>query len=135
MAALAPIYRHIGNRLKAIREAREMTQARLAEAIDRGPEYISAVERGRKRIQLEDLGKAMAALDVSFSEFFQGVPVRDTPRARGAREKPARYVRPRAAPSSDELGRLTQLAAALDDADIAALIAIAQRFMAAGLGR
>lgn len=136
MPTLAPIYRHIGARLKGVREARKMTQATLAELIERGTEYISLVERGRKRIQFEDLAKAMTTLDVSFSEFFQGIPTRNAPRARNARERPARYDhRPRVAPPSDELARLTQLAAALDEADVAVLIAVAQRIMAGGLGR
>jgi transcriptional regulator with XRE-family HTH domain len=135
MAELAAVYRHLGNRLRVLRDGRKLTQAQLAEAIGRGSEYISAVERGRKRIQLEDLAKAAHALGVSFGELFTGIPVREPARNR-ASDRTARYERRgRIAPSADSVATLAQLVALLDDADVTTLTTVAQRLVALGLSR
>jgi transcriptional regulator with XRE-family HTH domain len=135
MPPLAPIYRHVGNRLRVLRNARELTQAELAEEIGRGTEYLGKVERGEKRIQLEDLTKVVGALDVSLSEFFHGVAV-SGPLAREARERRSKYEAvARTQPVSDDVVTLMQIATTLDQADVEALIAVAQRMVAAGFVR
>jgi transcriptional regulator with XRE-family HTH domain len=136
MGSLSPVYRHVGARLRELREIRKLSQAELAEAIERGTDYVGRIERGEKRVQLEDLAKAAAALKVSLGELFRGIaPAAPLARAKVARDKPARYdlgVTPAAA---DELAVLAHLAATLDEDDVAALLAVARRMLAADLRR
>jgi transcriptional regulator with XRE-family HTH domain len=135
MPPLAPIYRDVGSRLRVLRNARELTQAELAEEIGRGTEYLGKVERGEKRIQLEDLTKVVGALDVSLSEFFHGVAA-SGPLVREARERRGKYeTAGRTQAVSDDVATLTQIATTLDQADVAVLIAVAQRMVAAGFAR
>ena len=125
MPPLAPIYRHLGVRLRAVREGRGWTQARLAEAIGRGSEYLSKIERGRVRIQLEDLGKIAAALEVAVADLVAGVALQS--RATAVRE---RGHRPRPRAVNEAVERLAQLASALEPADVEALITMVHRLTA-----
>ena len=137
MRPLAPIYRHIGSRLRVLRNTRELTQSELAEAIGRGTEYVGKVERGEKRIQLEDLGRLWLPSTSRSASSFRASPLAMI-RARGARERASKWSRvgrTSRALLPDEVTTLTQLVAALDQADVAALIAVAQRMFGAGLHR
>lgn len=55
----------VGRRVRAMRLARGMTMAALAEAADMSVQYISEIEHGKKSMTLEKLRNLTAALDVS----------------------------------------------------------------------
>lgn len=110
-----------------LRGARGMTQAELAESIGVGTEYVGRIERGEKRVQLEDLARAATALEVSLGELFQGI---GEPRKHG-RDRGAKSGGKRQPASEQDATALVQLLALLDAADVAALTAVAERMLAA----
>jgi len=133
MASPAAIYRQLGARVRELRVIRKLTQAELAEKISRSTEYIGKVERGEKRIQIEDLAKASEALDVSLSDMFRGVQLHVLRAGRHARERRARYEPERTPPTEELIAILVQLARSLDEDDVTALAALARRLLAARL--
>lgn len=58
----------IGNRLRALRQEREMTLQDLAEATDLSPSMLSLVERGRAAPSIQSLIVIANALNVTMSE-------------------------------------------------------------------
>jgi len=69
--------RRVGFRIKLVRRRRNLSQEELAERIDRTPEAVSSIERGRTLpnfVTLERLGRA---LDVPVHEFFDIGPQTD----------------------------------------------------------
>lgn len=65
--------RKLGARIKALRDARGLTQQELAEKVGFGLDYTSSIERGRKGATIATLAKFAAALGVTLSELFLGV--------------------------------------------------------------
>jgi transcriptional regulator with XRE-family HTH domain len=65
--------RRLGARIKALRDARKLTQAQLGEKVGIGLEYASSIERGRKGATIATLAKLAAELGVTLSELFLGV--------------------------------------------------------------
>ena len=61
----------VGQRLRAHRLHRGMTQEELAEKAELHPTYIGQAERGEKNLTLVSLEKILAALNLPFSEFFE----------------------------------------------------------------
>ena len=70
-----PIAHTIGQRLRAHRQQKNMTQEELAEKANLHPTYIGQAERGEKNLTLLSLEKLLSALDISFSEFFEHIEV------------------------------------------------------------
>ena len=66
-------YAAIGQRMKQIRKSRGMTQERLAEALSVSVGYISQMERGVTKINLETLAAVAAHLNCDLSELVTGV--------------------------------------------------------------
>lgn len=67
----------LGARLRAQREARGYTQAKLAEKIGVSPNYFGVLERGLKLPTLDTLIQLARALDVSPAELLGDVRPRD----------------------------------------------------------
>lgn len=67
-----------GERLRAARDKRGMTQAQLAEAVELYPSQISNYENGEKVPEGETMVLLADALDVSLDELARGIP-RETP--------------------------------------------------------
>ena len=124
MAAPAPLYRRLGMRLVDLRRARKLTQADVAEQISRSTEYIGRIERGEKRIQIEDLGKLADTLGISLAELFHGV---HTSNKLFAGERRGRYDT--RTPDEDRVVELIQLVRTIENEDIDVLIAMARRLM------
>ena len=61
-----------GANLKAFRKKNGMTQAALAEAVDKSIDLISQIERGTSSPSFETISKLSEALDVSAQDFFNG---------------------------------------------------------------
>jgi len=58
----------LGQNIKKYREAKGLSQEKLAELVDLSREYISDVERGHKRISLKKLFMLTDVLGVKFSD-------------------------------------------------------------------
>jgi len=66
----------IGERIKDLRQAAELTQEELAERAELSKGFISQVERGLTNLSIENLMAILSALDVSLAEFF-ATPVQE----------------------------------------------------------
>ena len=60
----------IGNRIKELREVKQMSQKDLAYASDLDRSYIASVENGQRNISIVNIEKIAVALEVSLKEFF-----------------------------------------------------------------
>ena len=59
-------YGAIGQRIKQVRRSRDMTQERLAEALSVSVGYISQIERGVTKINLDTLARWRRTSTVNF---------------------------------------------------------------------
>lgn len=60
----------IGHRIKELRKGIGLSQEALAYNAEVDRTYVTDVENGRRNVSVEILEKLIAALQVSFSEFF-----------------------------------------------------------------
>ncbi len=60
----------IGNRIKELRDVKEMSQKDLAYASDLDRSYIASVENGQRNISIVNIEKIAVALGVTLKEFF-----------------------------------------------------------------
>lgn len=60
----------IGQRIKQLRKEIGLSQESLANKAEVDRTYVTDVENGRRNVSIEILEKLIAALEVSFSEFF-----------------------------------------------------------------
>jgi transcriptional regulator with XRE-family HTH domain len=71
-----PILRHrkqIGDAIRAYRKKADLTQEKLAEAVDLNPKYIGEIERGEKIISIEALLRVAKTVKIPIRDFFRGV--------------------------------------------------------------
>jgi len=61
----------IGQRIRALRETKNMAQKDLAYAADLDRTYIASVECGKRNISIVNIEKIANALKVSLKEFFE----------------------------------------------------------------
>ena len=61
----------IGNRIKELRDVKEMAQKDLAYASDLDRSYIASVENGQRNISIVNIEKIAVALGVTIKEFFK----------------------------------------------------------------
>ena len=66
-------YRIIGQRVQKARTGLGMTQESLAEKLQISTNYLSKIETGREKPNLEMLAKISVALDASLAELLTGV--------------------------------------------------------------
>lgn len=62
--------REVGHRVRALRRQRGLTQAALAERVDRSEVALRAIERGASAPSFETLERLTVALDVPAAELF-----------------------------------------------------------------
>lgn len=60
----------VGKRIRELRHQLELSQEALANKAEVDRTYMTDVENGRRNISIEILEKIIAALEVSFTEFF-----------------------------------------------------------------
>lgn len=65
------LQKKFGRRLRYLRRHRDLTQAELAELIDRSVNAISMLETGRTSPSLETIVKLAQALEVDVAELFK----------------------------------------------------------------
>ncbi|WDQ33627.1 helix-turn-helix transcriptional regulator [Paenibacillus marchantiae] len=58
----------VGERIRAIRKAKGLTQQQLAELSGLDDAYIGSVERGERNFSIDTLEKIVGGLDISFSD-------------------------------------------------------------------
>lgn len=78
---LSDILHEFGKHLRALRQARSVSQERLADDAGLHRTYVSSVERGERNISLVNIERLAVALGISVREM---VPPRESPR-RGKR--------------------------------------------------
>lgn len=61
----------IGNRIKELRDIKEMSQKDLSYASDLDRSYIASVEKGQRNISIVNIEKIATALGVTLQEFFE----------------------------------------------------------------
>ncbi len=93
--------------VRALRKRRGLTQAALAEHIDRSEVAVRAIERGASAPSFETLERLAIALQVPASALFPASRLRDSTRSR----EPERRAR--------QVAALTALALGFDDGDLA----------------
>ncbi len=60
----------VGQRIRALRKELNLSQEALALKSEVDRTYVTDVENGRRNISIEILEKIIAALEISFTEFF-----------------------------------------------------------------
>ena len=63
----------IGNRIKELREQKEMSQKDLSYSADLDRSYIASVENGKRNISIVNIEKIAIALEVSLKDFFNNI--------------------------------------------------------------
>ena len=89
--------KEIGERVRALRQARDMSQGQLALLLGVPPTNVSAIERGVRGLSIHQLVKLAQALEVSPGEILNGQPGRASRRAAAGRP-PRRLERIRSLP-------------------------------------
>jgi transcriptional regulator with XRE-family HTH domain len=64
------IKQKLGQRLKQLRKEQDLSQEALAYKAEVDRTYVTDVENGRRNVSIEILERLIAALEVSFSDFF-----------------------------------------------------------------
>ena len=90
----------IGQRLRALRLAREMTQAQLAEVLGIPSTNVSGIERGARGISVQQLVKLARALDVAPAQILGETPKKSRRGANG--HLPRRFERIKALPRTKQ---------------------------------
>jgi len=65
------IHKALGDRLRALRKERELTQQELADQAGMNGRYYAMVERGQKNVSLETMKKIADGLGVDVCELFR----------------------------------------------------------------
>src|SRR5262249_3511106 len=80
-ALLPAVYREIGRRVQALREARGLTQAQLAARVHTGVASLAKIEAGTRRAGLEKLTAIAIAFDVPIEHIVPPPPPRRATRS------------------------------------------------------
>ena len=65
--------KELGQRIRAERTARKMTQEELADRSELSKGFISQLERGEKSLTIASLEKIVEGLGISFSDLFENL--------------------------------------------------------------
>jgi transcriptional regulator with XRE-family HTH domain len=68
---VSDLKKKFGKRLRYLRRERDITQAKLAEAIDRSDNFVSLLENGDSAPSFDTLEKIANALGVEVAELFR----------------------------------------------------------------
>ena len=73
MSKKDPLLSALGQNVRKRREARELTQEKLAEKSGLDPTYISDIERGRRNPGIKNVARLAKALGLATAELCKGV--------------------------------------------------------------
>jgi transcriptional regulator with XRE-family HTH domain len=65
------IKQKVGERIRFLRNDKNISQEELANSAGMARGFISGVETGKRNITVETLGKILVVLDLSYSKFFE----------------------------------------------------------------
>lgn len=100
-----------GRELRAARSARGLTQAQLAERIDRSLDMVGRLERGEISPSFETIERLIQVLDMPAATLFGGADALETPRS----GRLAELVRTARQLDEDALGLAIRLLAAIPE--------------------
>lgn len=83
MPSLSPRHRALGEAVRTLREARDLTQEDLADQAGMTANYVGDAERGERNISVRALWQLADGLEVPASDLLR---VAEKPRRRGKRE-------------------------------------------------
>ena len=63
----------LGQRIRALRLQKNLSQEKFALQIDMDRTYLASVESGKRNISIENIYKISKGLNVSLEEFFRGL--------------------------------------------------------------
>jgi len=63
----------IGNRIREVRNLKNISQMQLSNLADLDRTYITSVENGKRNISIVNIEKIAIALDISIKEFFEDI--------------------------------------------------------------
>ena len=63
----------LGQRIRALRLQKNLSQKKFALQIDMDRTYLASVESGKRNISIENIYKISKGLNVSLEEFFRGL--------------------------------------------------------------
>lgn len=63
----------LGNRIKSLRNAQNISQEKFALMIDMDRTYFSSVESGKRNVSIQNIKRIADGLDVTLSELFKGL--------------------------------------------------------------
>jgi transcriptional regulator with XRE-family HTH domain len=93
--------KEIGERVRAVRQARDLTQAQLGDIIGTRHTNVSGIERGVRGLTLHQVVKLARALDISAAEILEGDFGKKAKHARNGR-LPRRFERMQALPRAKQ---------------------------------
>ncbi|ATF74430.1 helix-turn-helix domain-containing protein [Pasteurella multocida] len=67
------ILRKIGIRIQELRKLQGLSQEKFALKAEIDRTYLAGIELGKRNPTIKSLEKIVSCLDISFSEFFQGI--------------------------------------------------------------
>lgn len=62
-----------GNRVKELRQSRNLSQEKFALQIDMDRTYIASIESGKRNVSLENINKIACGLEIPIAELFKGI--------------------------------------------------------------
>lgn len=63
----------LGQRIRALRLQKNLSQEKFALQIDMDRTYLASVESGKRNISIENIYKISKGLNISLEEFFRGL--------------------------------------------------------------
>lgn len=60
----------IGNRIRQLRDQKQLSQSKLAMIANLDRTYINSIENGRRNISIVNIERLAKALDISVADFF-----------------------------------------------------------------
>jgi len=119
-----PLLEPLGARLRALREARGLTQEQVGERAGFSGKYVSEVERGLRNLPLSLLRAITQGLGASLEQVFAGLEVAST---EAVHEAPPSYE---AAPLPRNVAELSRALAALPPARRRRVVAVMRSMVA-----
>ena len=71
MSKITSLYKHIGTKIRELRNSKNLTIAQLAEKAEIDDYYLGEIERAEKRASLEILLKLSTALEIEIYELLK----------------------------------------------------------------
>ena len=62
-----------GQRIKELRQARQLSQEKFALQIDMDRTYLASIESGKRNVSLENISKIARGLEISLEDLFHGI--------------------------------------------------------------